>query len=53
MEVKQALFLGTYANNVDQDQMPQNMASDQYLHCLLTEISIKNDIKMKKYTKHP
>ena len=33
--------------------MPQNAASDQGLHCLLTGISIRNRIKMKKYTRHP
>ena len=31
------LFAGTYANRADQDQTPQNAASDQRLHCLLTE----------------
>ena len=31
----------------------QNVASDQGLHCLLTEIFIQNRIKMKKYTRHP
>ena len=28
-------------------------ASDQGLHCLLTGISIRNRIKMRKYTRHP
>ena len=32
-------------------QTPQNAASDQGLHCLLTGISIRNRIKMKKL--HP
>ena len=31
----------------------QNAASDQGLHCLLTGISIRNKIKMKRYTRHP
>ena len=31
----------------------QNAASDQGLHCLLTWISINNNIKMKKCTSHP
>ena len=35
------LFCGTQANSVDPDQMPQNVASDQVLHCLLTESIIK------------
>ena len=34
-------------------QTPQNTASDQGLHCFLTGISIKNMIKMKKYTRDP
>ena len=36
-----ASFYGTWANSTDPDQMLQNMASDQGLHCLLTEFSIK------------
>ena len=31
------LFYGTSTNNAEPDQMPQNAASDQVLHCLLTE----------------
>ena len=38
-------FLGPMANSVDPDQ-PQNVASDQGLHCLFTGISIKNIEKM-------
>ena len=30
-----------------------NVVSGQDLHCLLTGISIKNKVKMKKYTMHP
>ena len=33
-------FCGTYVNSADPDQMPQNVASDQGLHCLLTECPI-------------
>ena len=43
-------FMPKYANIADPDQMPQNTASDQGLHCLLTGISIENK---KKYTGHP
>ena len=35
------------SNSADQDQMPHNVASDQGLHCLLTEFSIKNRISDK------
>ena len=31
----------------------QNTASGQGLQCLHSEISIKNKIKIKKYTRHP
>ena len=41
------------ANSEDPDQTPSSAASDQGLHCLLTGISIRNRIKMKKYTRHP
>ena len=46
-------LFGTKANSADPDQTPQNAASDQGLHCLLAGISIRNRIKMKKYTRHP
>ena len=42
------LFVG-YANSADPDQTPQSAASDQGLHCLLTECSIKIRIKNEKY----
>ena len=42
------IVFGTYANSADPDQTPQNAAPDQGLHCLLTGISIQNQIKMKK-----
>ena len=35
-------FCGTSANSAETDQTPQNTASDQLLHCLLTEVSFKN-----------
>ena len=33
--------------SADPEQTPQNMASDQGLHCLLTECPIKMLLKMK------
>ena len=39
-------FLGSW-----QAVQTQNAASDQDLHCLLTQISNRNKIKMKKYTR--
>ena len=35
------LFMGHRKAVQDTDRMPHNGASDQYLHCLLTECSIK------------
>ena len=35
------LFCGTLANSAEPDQMPQNMASDQVLPCLLTECTFE------------
>ena len=32
---------GTFANSADPDQMPQNAASDQGLHCLLELQEVK------------
>ena len=40
-----------WANSADLEQTPQNAVSDQVLHCLLTECSIKIWIKMKNATK--
>ena len=37
-----ASHFGTLTNSADPDQMPQNAVSDQGLHRLLIEISIKN-----------
>ena len=45
-------FLGQ-ANSAEPDQTPQNAASDQGPQLFLTKISIRNRIKMKKYTRHP
>ena len=43
-----ASFLrATLTKSADPDQLPQNAASDQGLHCLLAEISIIIFIKMK------
>ena len=30
------ISLASYVNSADEDQMPQNVVSDQGLHCLLT-----------------
>ena len=43
--------IATSANNTKPDKAPQNAASDQVLrHYLLTEVSFKLLIKMKKNT---
>ena len=42
------LFVGHRQTTADPDQTQQNGASDQGLHCLLTECSIKNLVKMKE-----
>ena len=34
-------WTGTLANSADPDQMPQNVASDQGLHCLLKLQEVK------------
>ena len=47
------LVLGHYANSADPIQMPQNVASDQGLHNLLTGISVQNRIKMKTSSRNP
>ena len=36
---------GPLANSADPDQKPDDVASDQGLHCLLTGFSVKNRIK--------
>ena len=38
--------LGYYAHSADPVLMPQNMASDQGLHCLLTAISMQNTMEV-------
>ena len=43
-----ASFCGTSANSAKPDQTPQNVASDQVLHCLQTEVFYEIWIKMKK-----
>ena len=45
------LFCVDKANGADPDQTPQDVASDQGLHCLLTEDPIKIPIHMKNTTK--
>ena len=42
-----------YANSADLVQTPQNAASDQGLHCLVTGISMQNTVKVKIFTGHP
>ena len=43
----------TQANIADPVQTPQNAASDQGLHCLLTDISMQNTITMKTSARIP
>ena len=45
--------MGTYANNAEPDQTPQNAASDQDLHCCHTVISRQNIIKVETFTSNP
>ena len=47
------LFNGTSANSAEPDQTPQNAASDQALHYLLTEGSIKIWIEWENTTQQP
>ena len=47
------LFVGHRQNSADPDQMPQNVVSDQGLHSLLTERSIKIWKNMKNNTQQP
>ena len=49
--IRLASFLWNIGNGADPDQTPQNAASDQGLHCLLLEFSIKILCKNEKY--HP
>ena len=46
----QILVLRTYANSADQVKMPQNEASDQSLHCLLTGLLMQIFTRMHKTT---
>ena len=41
-------IFGTMTKSTHPDQMPQYATSDQGLHFLLIEISIRNEIKLKK-----
>ena len=45
--------MGHLTNSADPDQTPQNAASDQGLHCLLIDCSIRILIKMKNTTQQP
>ena len=47
------LFVGHRQTVQTQDQMQHSAASDQGLHCLLTDCSIKILIKMKNITQSP
>ena len=47
-DLRQGTLLGYYANSADPVQTPPNAASDQYLHCLLTEISMEMQQKSKQ-----
>ena len=51
--VRQDTHFGYYANNADTVQMQRNAVSDQGLHCLLTENSMENTVKMKTPTRKP
>ena len=45
--------LASYFWDIDKQCRPRSDAAEQVLHCLLTGISIRNRIKMKKYTRRP
>ena len=45
--------LGMYAKNADPVQTPQNVVSDQSLHCLLTGFSMQNMGKSENIHKKP
>ena len=47
------LFVGHRQTSAKPDQTPQNAASDQGLHCLLTEYSVETKIMRKNTTQHP
>ena len=46
-------ILGYYANSADPDQTLQNAVSVQGLHCLLTETSTENTVKVKNPPEPP
>ena len=45
--------MGTCADSEDSVQMPQNVASEQCLHCLFAGISMQNTTNMKTSTRTP
>ena len=47
------LILGYYANSGDPVQTPQTVASELGPHCLLTEISTENTVKMETSNRNP
>ena len=56
--LNQTPVFGNYANSADTVQTPPNAPnaaseSDLVLHCLLTEISMENEIKVKTSTRNP
>ena len=52
--VRPNTYLGYYTNSADPVQMPPYLAaSDQDLHCLLTEISMENAVRMNKVMANP
>ena len=46
-------ILGHCANSCDLVQMPQNMASELGLYCLLAEISMEKTVKKKTFPRNP
>ena len=53
VHISLASFFVTKAKSADPGQTPQNAASDQGLHCLLTELSIEILINMKNPPQQP
>ena len=51
--LEQTPVLGNYANSADLVQMLPYGTSDLGLHCLLTEISMENTVKMNTSTRNP
>ena len=44
--------MGAYANREEPVKTPQNVASDQGLHCLRTEISMQDTVQVKILTEN-